>query len=74
MRQKMEILGLVFGGVGVAFFWVPPIGLAFGVAGLIISVSQYRLQRRYRKTAIALATVGILLFVAFWGTIWVLSP
>ena len=73
MKDKSEVLGLVFGGLSVLFFWVPPIGLAFGATGLLISATQYKLQRRYRKIAIALSSLGILLFVGFWGAIWVLS-
>ena len=73
MKDKSEVLGLVFGGLSVLLFWVPPIGLAFGATGLLISATQYKLQRRYRKIAIALSSLGILLFVGFWGAIWVLS-
>jgi hypothetical protein len=73
MKQDIEVLGLVFGGLGVLLFWAPPIGLAFGAAGLIISITQYKLKRRFRKTAIVLSSLGILFFVAFWGTIWALS-
>jgi hypothetical protein len=73
MKDKSEVLGLVFGGLSVLLFWVPPIGLAFGATGLLISAKQYKLQRRYRKIAIALSSLGILLFVGFWGAIWVLS-
>jgi hypothetical protein len=73
MKEKTEVLGLVFGGLSVLLFWVPPIGLAFGATGLIISATQYKLKRRYRKIAIVLSSFGVLLFVGFWGTIWVLS-
>jgi hypothetical protein len=73
MKGKTEVLGLVFGGLSVLLFWVPPIGLAFGATGLIISATQYKLKRRYRKIAIVLCSFGVLLFVGFWGTIWVLS-
>jgi hypothetical protein len=73
MKDKSEVLGLVFGGLSVLLFWVPPIGLAFGATGLLISATQYKLQRRFRKIAIALSSLGILLFVGFWGAIWVLS-
>jgi hypothetical protein len=73
MKEKTEVLGLVFGGLSVLLFWVPPIGLAFGATGLIISATQYKLKRSFRKIAIALSFFGILLFVGFWGTIWVLS-
>jgi hypothetical protein len=73
MKEKTEVLGLVFGGLSVLLFWVPPIGLAFGATGLFISATQYKLKRRYRKIAIVLSSFGVLLFVGFWGTIWVLS-
>jgi hypothetical protein len=73
MKQNIEVPGLVFGGLGVLFFWVPPVGLAFGAAGLIISITQYKLQRRFRKTAIVLSSLGVIFFAAFWGMIWALS-
>ncbi len=73
MKGETEVLGLVFGGLSVLLFWVPPVGLAFGVTGLIVSATQYKLQRPYRKISIALSSLGIIFFVGFWGTIWALS-
>jgi hypothetical protein len=73
MKEKAEILGLVFGGLSVLLFWVPPVGLALGVVGLVISATQYKLQYRFRKTAVVISIIGILFFVVFWGTIWALS-
>ena len=73
MNDKSEVLGLVFGGLSILLFWVPPLGLAFGATGLIVTATQYKLQRRYRKIAIALSSLGIIFFVGFWGAIWALS-
>ena len=73
VNKKTEVLGLVFGGISVLLFWIPPIGLAFGATGLIISATQYKLHRRYRKIAIVLPSLGILLFLGFWGFVWILS-
>jgi hypothetical protein len=73
LKEKTEVLGLVFGGLSVLLFWVPPIGLFLGIAGLVISVTQLKLERRFRKTAVSISVLGILAFIAFWGTVWFLS-
>jgi hypothetical protein len=73
MKEKTEIMGLVFGALSVVLFWAPPVGLGFGLAGLIISISQYQSQRRFRKTAIVISSMGILFFVVFWGSIFLAS-
>lgn len=73
MKEKTEVLGLVFGGLSVLLFWVPPIGLFLGIAGLVISVTQLKLERRFRKTAVVISALGILAFIAFWGGIWLAS-
>jgi hypothetical protein len=73
LKEKAEVLGLVLGGLSVLLFWVPPIGLFLGVAGLVISVTQLKLNRRFRKSAVTISSLGILTFVAFWGTVWFLS-
>jgi hypothetical protein len=73
LKEKTEVLGLVFGGLSVLLFWVPPIGLFLGIAGLIISATQLKLNRRFRKTAVVISVLGILAFVVFWGGIWIAS-
>jgi hypothetical protein len=73
MNPKKETLGLVFGSISVLTFWVPPYGLAFGVTGLVIALVRFKQKRGFTKTAIVISSLGIALFVAFWGTIWVLS-
>ena len=73
MKERSEITGLIFGVLSVVLFWAPPVGLGFGFAGLIVSISQYKERRRLRKTALVVSCLGIFLFVAFWGAIWVLS-
>lgn len=73
MKEPIEKLGLVFGGISVVLFWAPPIGIGLGIAGLVISISNYRQNRRLRKTAISVSALGILMFIAFWGAIWLAS-
>jgi hypothetical protein len=73
MKEKIEVLGLVFGGLSVLLFWVPPIGLFLGITGLIISATQLKLNRRFRKTAVLISVFGILAFIGFWGGIWLAS-
>jgi type III secretory pathway component EscS len=73
LKQPTEKLGLFLGSLSLFLFWAPPIGIAFGVAGLVVSISQLGKQLRHRKTAITLSALGILLFVGFWGSIWLLS-
>jgi hypothetical protein len=73
MKNKAEVFGLIFGGLSIVLFWVPPFGLFLGLTGLIISVAQFTSQLRFRKTAVVLSAVGISLFIAFWGTVWILS-
>jgi hypothetical protein len=73
MKEKAEVLGLVFGGLSVLLFWVPPIGLFLGIAGLVISVTQFKLKRRFRKVAVVISMFGILAFIVFWGGIWLAS-
>lgn len=73
VQEKSEITGLIFGVLSVVLFWAPPVGLGFGLAGLIVSISQYKEQRRFRRIAIAISCLGIFFFVAFWGAIWILS-
>jgi hypothetical protein len=73
MKALTEKLGVIFGGISVLSFWIPPYGLAFGVTGLVISLVHLKQGLRFAKTAITLSVLGITFFVAFWGMIWVLS-
>jgi hypothetical protein len=73
MKPAKETLGLVLGIVSVSIFWVPPIGLGLGIAGISVATSRLKQNRRFAKLAIAISALGILLFVGFWGAIWALS-
>lgn len=73
MKQPAETLGLVFGLVSVSLFWVPPVGLGLGIAGIAVAAGRLKQNRRFAKLAIVFSALGVLLFVGFWGTIWALS-
>jgi hypothetical protein len=73
MKPAKETLGIVLGAVSVITFWVPPIGLGIGIAGLAVTLGRWGQDRLLRKTALAACVLGILAFAAFWGTVWALS-
>lgn len=73
MKPAKETLGLVLGLVSVITFWVPPIGLGLGIAGLAVTIGRWGQARGLRTIALAASVLGMLAFAAFWGTVWALS-
>jgi hypothetical protein len=73
MNKSTEALGLILGIASMCTFWLPPFGLFLGIAGLTISLVRKQQQRRFAVLAIVFSTLGILSFVSFWASVWVLS-
>ena len=73
MKTAIEKPGLVMGVISVFTFWLPPIGLFLGIAGLIVSLIRRKNQLRFGKLAVVASALGILLYVAFWGSILIAS-
>jgi hypothetical protein len=73
MNKSTETPGLILGIASMFTFWLPPFGLFLGIAGLIISLLRKQQQKRFTALAIVLSTLGILSFVSFWGSVWMLS-
>jgi hypothetical protein len=73
MNKSTEALGLILGIASMFTFWLPPFGLFLGIAGLTISLVRKQQQRRFAVLAIVFSTLGILSFVSFWASVWMLS-
>jgi hypothetical protein len=73
MKPAKETLGLVLGLASVITFWVPPIGLGLGIAGLAVTIGRWGQVRGLRTIAVTASVLGMLAFAAFWGTVWALS-
>jgi hypothetical protein len=73
LKTAIEKPGLVMGVISVFTFWLPPIGLFLGIAGLIVSLIRRKNQLRFGKLAVVASALGILLYVAFWGSILIAS-
>jgi uncharacterized membrane protein YqaE (UPF0057 family) len=71
--QRKEWVGLALGALSVLAFWVPPVGLFLGIAGVAVTASRLKQKMAYSRIALALSVLGILLFVGFWTMVWVLS-
>ena len=73
LKTAIEKPGLIMGAISVFTFWLPPIGLFLGIAGLIVSLVRRKNRLRFGKLAIAASALGILLYVAFWGAFLIAS-
>lgn len=73
VMKKSEILGMLLGTAGILLFWVPPIGIALSLAGVVVAGTRLRQKRVYGKFALVLSSFGLLVYVGFWSTVWVVS-
>jgi hypothetical protein len=73
LRPKTELAGLILGLLSMLLFWLGPIGFFIGIAGGAMTLSRKKERLRFFVAALTTSALGIVFFVAFWSTIWVLS-
>jgi succinate dehydrogenase/fumarate reductase cytochrome b subunit len=73
MKNTFERTGLILAIIAIVTFWVPPLGLFLGIAAMVVTLQKFEEKRRFSRLALSLSIVAIVMFVALWSTIWVLS-
>ena len=73
MKITVERTGLILAIIAIVTFWVPPLGLFLGIAAMVVTLQKFEEKRRFSRLALSLSIVAIVMFVALWSTIWVLS-
>jgi succinate dehydrogenase/fumarate reductase cytochrome b subunit len=73
MKIAVERTGLILAIIALVTFWVPPLGLFLGIAAMVVTLQKFEEKRRFSRLALSLSIVAIVMFVALWSTIWVLS-
>jgi hypothetical protein len=73
MKIAVERTGLILAIIAIVTFWVPPLGLFLGIAAMVVTLQKFEEKRRFSRLALSLSIVAIVMFVALWSTIWVLS-
>ncbi len=71
--KKHEVLGMLLGSASVLLFWVPPIGLVLGVAGVAVTATRMKQRRELARFALILSILGLALYIGFWTGVWLLS-
>jgi hypothetical protein len=69
--RGLSVGSIAFGVLGGAFFWWVPLGMVFGLAGLILGLVDWVSARRrsadYRLAIVAVAALALDIAVAFMG-------
>ena len=73
MKNTFERTGLILAIIAIVTFWVPPLGLFLGIAAMVVTLQKFEEKRKFSRLALSLSIVAIVMFVALWSTIWVLS-
>jgi chromate transport protein ChrA len=73
MKITVERTGLILAIIAIVTFWVPPLGLFLGIAAMVVTLQKFEEKRKFSRLALSLSIVAIVMFVALWSTIWVLS-
>jgi hypothetical protein len=73
MKITVERTGLILAIIAIVTSWVPPLGLFLGIAAMVVTLQKFEEKRKFSRLALSLSIVAIVMFVALWSTIWVLS-